>query len=67
MINQAPKISYRANVSEKYFRYFSEKTFSAESIVVSDLGDVPSLFSRLTAHASRLTVISLLSCQIVES
>ena len=32
MINQAPKISYRANVSEKYFRYFSEKTFSAESL-----------------------------------
>ena len=36
MINQAPKISYRANVSEKYFRYFSEKTFSAESEITFD-------------------------------
>ena len=32
MINHGQKIDCRAFVSEKYFRHFSEKTFSAELI-----------------------------------
>jgi len=36
MINYAEKIDCRAFVSEKNFRHFSEKTFSAESIVMPD-------------------------------
>ena len=36
MINQAQKIDYSAFVSEKYFRHFSDKTFSAESIIMPD-------------------------------
>ena len=37
MINHAEKIDCRAFVSEKYFRYFSKKTFSAESLSMQDL------------------------------
>ena len=33
MINHAEKIDCRAFVSEKYFRHFSKKTFSAESVL----------------------------------
>ncbi len=33
MIDQAQKIDCRAFVSEKYFRHFPEKTFSAESLL----------------------------------
>jgi len=36
MINHGQKIDCRAFVSEQYFRHFSEKTFSAESIVKPD-------------------------------
>ncbi len=36
MINQAQKIDRRASVSEKYFRHFTEKTFSAESNITPD-------------------------------
>ena len=36
MINQAQKIDYSAFVSEKYFRHFSDQTFSAESIIMPD-------------------------------
>ena len=36
MINQAPIVCYTASVSEKFFPNFWRKTFSAESIVMSD-------------------------------
>lgn len=35
MINHAEKIDCRAFVSEKCFRHFSKKTFSAESLMKS--------------------------------
>ena len=36
MINHCQKIDCRAFVSEKYFRHFSKKTFSAESILLTE-------------------------------
>ena len=35
MINHAEKIDCRAFVSEKNFRHFSEKAFSAESLIAT--------------------------------
>jgi len=37
MIDQGQKIDCRAFVSEKYFRHFSEKSFSAESYLAVSL------------------------------
>ena len=41
MIDQAQKIDCRAFVSEKYFRHFLKKTFSAESILDIRLSFLP--------------------------
>jgi len=41
MINQGPIVRYTASVCEVFFSDFRQKTFSAESSVMSDLDHVP--------------------------
>jgi len=46
MINQAPIVRYMASVCEMFFADFCKKTFSAESIVMSD----PKYGPQVTLH-----------------